>query len=103
MIKKCILFILLFYFATLAETSFLVHFNLFGKTLNLVMIIVIIWNLLENQKHYSGIHGAIIGGLFLDIFSSRLIGFNILILLLIALFIKFILKKYVRVPIGEKT
>ena len=55
-------------------------------------------NLFEAQKGKLGLFGAFFGGFFLDIFSENFIGFWVLILLAIAVFIKFILRKYVRFP-----
>jgi len=42
---------------------------------------------------------AFTGGFFLDVFSSQFIGFNIAIAIIIAILIKLVLKKYVRIPV----
>jgi cell shape-determining protein MreD len=39
---------------------------------------------------------AVIGGFFWDVFSSQFLGFHVILLLLVAVFIQLILKKYVR-------
>ncbi|GAG02385.1 unnamed protein product, partial [marine sediment metagenome] len=57
---------------------------------------------LEKEQGLTGLSCALIGGFFLDIFSSKFIGFNILILLGIAILIKLILKRHVRIPLIEK-
>lgn len=100
---KILFIIILFYFLALLQSTFLVHFNISGMTLNLVLIFVVIWNVFEKPKSFLGIFSAGMGGFFLDIFSHRPIGFNILILIGIAIFIKLIFKKYVQLPFIEKT
>lgn len=102
MIKKILILIFVLYFLIIFQTSFLVHFNVAGLTLNLATAFVIIWNFLESPKKKTGIILAFIGGFFLDIFSSHFIGFNVLILLTFSVFIKYFLKKYVRIPFFEK-
>jgi len=81
----------------LIQTSFLVHFTIFNAVPNLVLISVIIWNFLEKRRNYFGVINGLIGGFFLDIFSGRLIGFYVLILAGLAIFIKLIFKRYVRI------
>ncbi len=87
--------IIALYFLTLFQTSFLVHYQIAGYTLNLVLVFIILWNLMEDWKSLRGIFLSLSGGLFLDIFSSHIIGFNVLILVLISLAVKVILKRYV--------
>lgn len=99
MVKKILILILFFYILVLLQTSFLVHFNIKGIVPNLVLVSVILINFFEKPKEYLGFLSAIIGGFFLDVFSENFIGFYILILVGLAIFIKFILKKYVRTPI----
>lgn len=82
----------------LLQTSFLVHFNIFGIYLNIILILVILINFFEKTQNY-GLFAAFIGGFFLDIFSVGLIGYQVLILLGISLVIKIFLKRYVRSPI----
>lgn len=94
--KKTLLLIIFFYILVLLQTSFLAHFHIWGAVPNLVVIIVILINLFEKPQENSGIFSAVIGGFFLDIFSSHFIGFYILILVGLSLFIKFVFKKYVR-------
>ena len=101
-IKKILISVIAYFIFALLQTSFLVHFGAFGEHLNLILISVIIWNILESRKSLFGLSNAVIGGFFLDIFSSRIFGFYILILLVVAISIKFILKKYVKIPIIKK-
>lgn len=102
MIKKLLVLTLILYILVIFQASFLARFTLAGLALNLTMLFVIIWNVLESPKKKTGIFLALIAGFFLDIFSSYFIGFNILILLAFSFFIKYIFKKYVRIPFFEK-
>jgi len=101
-VKRALIFALFLYILALLQTSFLVHFKVAEIFPNLVLIAVIILNFFEDSRKNSGIISAFLGGFFLDIFSNRPMGFYILILIALAIFIKFILKKYVRVPIIKK-
>ena len=96
MIKKISILIAIFYLLTLLQTSFLVHFNIKGIIPNLVLIAIILLNLFEQHKSYTGLISAFFGGFFLDIFSENFIGFYVLILVGLAISIKFIFKKYVK-------
>jgi len=99
---KILLIIILFYFFTLLQSTFLVHFIILGISLNLVLISVVIFNIFEESKSFLGILAAGIGGFFLDVFSGGLMGFNILILVGIAIFIKLVFKEYVQIPFIKK-
>jgi len=103
MIKRFIFFLFLFYFLVLIQTSFLAHFTIFGYVPNIVIFLVIIWSLVENKRNPNGFYVAFFGGLFLDIFSSNIIGFYILILLTLVFLIKTIIKKYVWIPFTQKS
>jgi len=103
MIKKILISIIFLYFLVLLETSFFVHFNIFKWIPNTVLLYVIIFNIIESPKKYGGIYISFIAGFLLDIFSSNFIGFNIIIFLALSLFLKFVLKPYVRIPHFEKT
>jgi len=95
--KKLFLLIIFFYIATLLQTSFLPHFSI-GYLLNLVLISVVLINLFEDQGGKLGLLSAFFGGFFLDIFSQFFLGFWVIILLTTAIFIKLVLRKYVRFP-----
>lgn len=86
----------------LFQTSFLVHLNVAGIIPNLILIIVFLLNLLEKAQKNDGIFGAAISGFFWDIFSEKFIGFHILILISLAILIKLILKRYVRIQIIKR-
>lgn len=99
--KKIFIFILFFYILVLLQTSFLIHFNIFLSGFlggSLILIAIFFINLFEKTEEKSGLFLAFFGGFLLDIFSENLFGFYILILMVIAIFIKFILKRYVRAP-----
>ena len=102
MFKKILISIIVFYFLVLIQISFLVHFTIFDAVPNLVLILIIIWNFLEKRKNYFGVINGLIGGFFLDIFSNHFIGFYVLILAGLAIFIKLIFKRYVRIPFVDK-
>ena len=101
-ILKFILIFFLIYFLALLQSGFLAHFRLFGLVPNLILILIIIVNFWEEKKKSLGIFSAFLGGLFIDVFSGRPFGFDILIYLAIALFVKMILKNYVRIPFGQR-
>ncbi len=100
--KKILLTILSFYILVLMQTSFLVHFRLWGYVPNLILIVVILLSIF-NFHVKLGVGAAFAGGFFLDIFSSHFIGFWILILLAVALFIKLVIQRYVRIPLIQST
>lgn len=102
MIKKILFFVILFYFLALIQTSFMAHFSVWGLIPNLIFLLVIVWNIFEKSKNNFGIYQSAAAGFFLDIFSSKIIGFNIIILIFLAITIKLFLKSYVRIPFLEK-
>jgi len=93
MIRKIIFAIAGFYFLTLLQSSFFVHFSNYVP--NFVLIVVVLINSFEKQKDNFGIVLSLIGGFFLDVFFSSYIGYYLLISFFISVFIKFIFKKYV--------
>jgi len=101
MIKKILVFIIIFYFLALVQTSFLVHFKVWNMVPNLILFLVVVWNVFERADNKFGLYQAIIGGFFLDIFSDKFIGFNILILVISVILIKLFFKRYVRIPFFE--
>lgn len=101
MFKKVLISIIVLYFLVLFQTSFLVHFALWGVVPNLIILLVIILNIYEKEDNYLGVYNAIIGGFFLDIFSNRIIGFNILVLVILAVLLKLIFNRYIHVPFKE--
>jgi len=99
MFKKILVSFILLYCLVLLEVSFFVHFSVSKSLfLNLVFILIIIWNLFEKPENNLGLYLAIIGGFFCDIFSPFFIGYHVLIFLGVSVFLKFIFKKYVQIP-----
>lgn len=92
MIKQVLLILIVFYFLALMQTSLFIP--------NFILISVILVNVFEKPQKNTGILAGFIGGFFLDIFSSNLIGFYVLILLALSILIKIIFRKYVWAPIG---
>ncbi|MBZ1348279.1 MAG: rod shape-determining protein MreD [Candidatus Nealsonbacteria bacterium] len=99
MFKKILILCLFFYFLTLFQNSFLVHFNIFNLIPNFVLISVVVIVIKEKAKDNLGFFSAFIAGFFLDVFSQNFIGWNILILIGIVIAVK-ILKKYLRPVFG---
>jgi len=90
MIKKLLLLTLFFYILILLQTSLLFNFPL-------VIIAVIIINIFYKGADFDiGTASAFIGGFFLDVFSSGLLGIWVLILSAAAFIIQLVSKKYVR-------
>jgi len=94
MIRKVLIYTLFFYCLALLQTSVLAGFELFG-IINIILVSALLVNIFEKPKEYAGLYAAFSGGFFLDIFSSSFIGQNTAILLVLALFIKIVLRKYV--------
>jgi len=94
MILKTIVTFFSFYFLTLLQVSFLVHF--IPALPNLILIIVLLINFFENKKENFGIIVAFAGGFFLDVFSENYIGFHIAVLFLFSIIIKLVLKNYLQ-------
>jgi len=97
--KKILFLIIFFYIISLLETSFFIHFNFFRFFPNIILIFQILITLFEDPNKNLAIFSAVSAGFFWDIFSENPVGFGILILLLISIFLKIILRKYVRIPI----
>ncbi|GAH11285.1 unnamed protein product, partial [marine sediment metagenome] len=91
--------IIFFYIISLLETSFFIHFNFFRFLPNIILIFQILITLFEDPNKNLAIFSAVSAGFFWDIFSENPIGFSILILLSISVFLKIVLRKYVRIPI----
>lgn len=94
--KKILIFVLFFYILALLQTS--LFFDKFID-LNFVLILVIFINLFEERRGNFGLLASIIGGFFIDVFSSSAIGFHVLILAGASLFVKMILRRYMRLPV----
>lgn len=94
-------FIIFLFGATILQSSFLVHFRIWNFIPPLTLLIILTWSLYENRERNSGYLIAASGGLFLDIFSSNLIGFWIFASLAICFLAKK-LKKHVKIPFSQE-
>jgi rod shape-determining protein MreD len=88
MFKKLLLVVLLFYLFALMQNSFLIHFNLFGVSPNLVFILYFLF-VFFSKEHLESFIYAIIAGTLLDLFWYNYLGPSIIFLI----FIAFLLKK----------
>lgn len=105
MARKIILCIIFFYVLILIQTSFLVYFKVFGLVPDLVLIAVVLITLFFSPDQWWGLSSALIGGFYLDVFSSSVIGFfgfYTLILVIFSLLARIILQKYVRIPLFKR-
>lgn len=87
--KKILILIIFFYTLSLIQTSFFVSFAISDKLPSLILISVILFLLLENPRENFGFFVAFLGGFFIDVFSSHLLGTTTIFLL----FLAFLLKK----------
>jgi len=99
MIKRVLIIFVVFYLLALLQTSFFVHFKTWGAVPNFILILTILINVFEKPRRNTGMLAGFIGGFFLDIFSSNLIGFYALTFLTLSFLIKIIFRKYVWAPI----
>lgn len=73
-------------------------FEFKGWALNLILITVVVVNLFEEPNKRFGLYSALVGGFFLDVWSSHFFGIETLFLFVEALFIKFFIKTNFYVP-----
>ena len=97
--KKFLILFFVLLLLILLETGFLVHFKVFNYIPNLVLLFVIGFNLFEEKEGRIGIVLAILGGLFLDIFSNGFFGLMTAILILSSIIIKVAFKDILRISI----
>lgn len=90
LMRRVIALIILFYFLALFQTSFLVHFKFKGGVLNLVLVFIILISFFEQKEKHYGFLSGIIGGLYLDIFSSIFFGLFTLLAVATSLLIKIV-------------
>lgn len=98
MLKNILILIFGLYILVLFQTSLFADFRAFGFPPNFILVFVILFNFFESPAKKFGLISAIFGGFFLDVFSASFFGFHILFLLVCAVFIKFIVRRYVRIP-----
>jgi len=98
MIKQVLILLVIFYLLALLQTSFFIHFKIWGIIPNFILISALLINVFEKPQKNTGMLAGFIGGFLLDIFSSNPIGFYALILLTLSFLIKIIFRKYVWSP-----
>jgi len=102
-ILKIFLIFILLYFLILIEGAFLVHFKFLAALSNIfIFIFCFLYNLFEKKEKLLGVYVFGIAGLLMDVFSSHFLGLNAIILILLSLFVKLVLKEYIKVPYVEK-
>ena len=84
------------------QVSFAPHFSFLDdkwpEWINLIDAAVVMIALFEKRSHRLSWIAVIFGGSVIDLYSDGFFGFWIGILLAVVIFIKFIVKKYVRIP-----
>lgn len=95
MLVKIIVLTPILYFSALLQSSFLPHFAIFGYMFNLLFILAILFSFFIPSMSLAT---ALLGGLYTDILSTNFLGFNALILTATVIFIRVILRRYVKVP-----
>lgn len=96
--KSFIFIPLIFYSALLLQTSFLVHFQVFGIVLSPAVLLFLLMNVFEKRESDAGIMAAFWAGFFIDIFSDSLMGFWVAVFISASLAIRFVKEQYVRIP-----
>lgn len=96
MLIKIIILTPTLYFLALLQSSFLPHFIISGYIPNLFFALMIFFIFFAPSVSFIS---AFLGGIFLDIFSTDFLGFNVLILLGILFFVRLFLKKYVQISL----
>lgn len=99
MIGKNFIYILIFYFLVLFQTSFFVHFPL--HNLGLAVIFALFCFIVLKKKRIETVILALILGFFLDIYSDYPVGFYMAILALTSILAKIFIKNYVRTSFGQ--
>ena len=74
--------------ATILQTTLLQQFRINGVMSNLIFMMVIVFSILFSG--FEGIRLAIIGGLMLDLVSSRIIGLNTIVFFIVAVIIHYL-------------
>ncbi len=98
MIKSILKFIfigIIFYFLYFLQMSFLPFLSIFQ--FNFLFFIVLLINILEDPNKNIGLFCAFFVGIFSDIFSPYFFGLITSTLLLLAILIKYVLLRYVRI------
>lgn len=93
-----------FWFLAMLETSFFSFLNVFGWQVHLIWIAVFFINLFEDRYGTLGFWSAVFGGFFLDFLSPLyFFGFNTAVLAAASLAFKFVLLRYVGLPVSQRS
>jgi len=92
-LSKTLILFLLFYFLTLLQTSFLIHYSWHNAGIHLVLLIFVL--LLFNKKKdiKEGLVLAVLAGFFIDIFSSYFFGLFILLFIILFFLVSYLKKR----------
>ncbi len=97
--KIFLLFFIVTMFAIL-QSSFFIHFPIYGLVPNLLLALVLIYNLLEDFKRVEGFYIAVFAGFWVDVFSTMPIGTYVVSFLFLAYLLKRILRRYVEFTVS---
>lgn len=89
----------LLFFLSVFQASFLPHLRIAGFSLNIVLLFVCLLSVAGQESLKTSILAAIVGGIFVDMFSSGFFGQWVLIFLSFALLSHFFFRRYARIPI----
>lgn len=90
---KVLLILFLFFMFASLQTSFFLHFNIWGVSPNLIFILFFILIFFEDlDKYYISILWAVVAGFFLDILSYSYFGISIFLLMAIVFLCKKVLR-----------
>ena len=98
MVYKILALIVGFYFLAIFQTSFFPNLSILGATPNLVLSLICLVAFFERKNSYSGILGALAGGLFIDLLANSFIGAATLGCVLIYILLKEVLKQLHDMP-----
>jgi len=102
MVKNTLILIIFFFVLAVFQSSFFIHFPFVQFLPNPILVAVILLNIFFATKKspeywQSGVAAAFIGGFFWDLFSSTPFGFYTILLLLGAVLIHSVFRRYVRI------
>jgi len=60
---KLALFAVGFFFLSIFQTSFLVHYSIYGRVLNIILVIVVLYNLFESRDKPQVLDASLLFGL----------------------------------------
>lgn len=101
MARKTLFLFFFLFFLILAQSSFFPHFLIRGISFNFFLLAIVLVCLFAQDRNFA-LFSALIGGLYLDIYSFSGIGFFGMYtasLLCLAFFLRLVIRKYVQLPI----